>query len=111
VDATAFTLSFQSFGNDTAFPPETFLYPSTLVTQFERKVVSFPEGNAVNYSNNANHFMFISLNTDWPSNLTLTFIDTAFPDSCVGFAIGDKTDTTRFSKMLDTDIKQLIRVR
>jgi len=55
--------------------PGRILYPSTFVMEEGRTVASFPDQNAVNYSNNANHFMLIARPSGRKFNLTFTFMD------------------------------------
>jgi len=94
--ASSFTLRFLHKRNDTIFPPGRLLYPSTLVTEEEPAVVSFPENNAVNYSNNANHFMLISRPSGRDFKTKRTFLDIeAVNDYYRAFSPFDDADKTR----------------
>jgi len=73
--ASSFVLRFVRSQNHEVFPPRKILYPSTFVTEEGRRVVSFPEKNAANYTNDAMHFMLISRPTRREFNLTQTFVD------------------------------------
>jgi len=81
--------------NDTVFPPGRTLYPSSFVTGEGRQVVSFPQGNAVDYKNNANHFLLISRPSEREFNLTRTFLDTEEEkDFILVFKIKDEAGQT-----------------
>jgi len=58
------------------------------------EVASFPQDNAVNYSNNAGHFMLISRASGGKFNLTLTFADTDEHDSIDVYGIEDEAEKT-----------------
>jgi len=95
---SSFTLKFLSIPNDAVFPPERSLYPSTVVTGEGRQVVSFPERNAENYTNHANHLMLVSRANGGDFNRTLTFMDTEEKyDFYRLYAIGDDANKTRFN--------------
>jgi len=73
--ASSFILRFLHKRNDKVLIPGRVLYPSTFVTGERRVVAAFPENNAANYSNNANHFMIISRPNGRDFNLTRIFTD------------------------------------
>jgi len=94
---SSFALRFLCSRNDTIFPLERTLYPSSYVTGKGRQAASFPENNSRNYSNNANHFMLISLASGEDFTLTTTFIDVEQDkDFYRRFGIDDGAETTRF---------------
>jgi len=72
---SSFILRFLHKRNDKVLIPGRVLYPSTFVTGEGRAEAAFPENNAANYSDNANHFMIISRPSGRDSNLTETFVD------------------------------------
>jgi len=73
--ASRFALRFFRSQNNEIFPPRKTLYPSTFVTGEGRQVTSFPENMAVNYTNDAMHFMLISRPIGREFSLTNTFVD------------------------------------
>jgi len=71
--SSGFELKFIRYQNESVLSPGRFIYPSTFVTG--PTVASFPEKNAKNYSNDANHLMVISRANGHDFNLTLKFTD------------------------------------
>jgi len=94
---SSFVLKFFCSRNDKVFPPERVLYPSSLVTGEGPQIATFPKNNAVDYKNNANHFMLISRPSGRDFHLTTTLIDTE-PDKDFYrlFVIDDDSAQTRF---------------
>jgi len=67
------------------------------VTGEGRVVASFPENNAANYSNHANHFMIISRPSGRDFYLTITFEDMEWEkDYFRRYYIADDAEKTRF---------------
>jgi len=73
--ASSFLLTFLHRRNDKVLIPGRVLYPSTFVTGEGRVVAAFPENNAANYSNKADHFMIISRPSGRDLKLARTFGD------------------------------------
>jgi len=73
--SSGFELEFTCYQNESVLSPGRFVYPTTFVTGDGPTVASFPEKNAQNYSNNANHLMVISRASGQDFNLTLKFTD------------------------------------
>jgi len=96
--ASSFILRFLHKRNDKVLIPGRVLYPSTFVTGEGRVVASFPENNAANYSNNADHFMIISRPSGRDFNLTETFQDIeSEKDYIRRFYIADDAEKTGFA--------------
>jgi len=92
-----FALRFLRSQNDFVFPPERILYPTSFVTGEGHQTLSFPENNAVDYENNANHLMIISRGSGRDFNITQTFQDTEEGrDYIWAFGIKYDADKTRF---------------
>jgi len=65
------------------------------VTGDGRQVVLFSQDNAVDYENNANHFMLISHPSEREFNLTRTFMDSEkATDFVLVFQIKDEAEQT-----------------
>jgi len=80
-------------------PSGRSVYPTTVVTGERRQVASFPEGNAVDYTDHANHLMLITRPSGRSFNLARTFLD-AEPighDYNLIFGIEDEAQMTRLS--------------
>jgi len=93
-----FALRFYRTQNDTVFPPDRVLYPSSFVTGEERQIVSFTKNNVVDYENNANQFTLISRPSGRDFNLTITFIDTEYgKDYFNVLGMEDGAETTHFT--------------
>jgi len=96
--ASSFSLRFLRTRNDTILPPKRTLYPTNFVTEEGQRIAPFPENNAVNYTNNANHFMVISRPSGRCFNLTQTFHDTqAIFDFYRGYRVEDNAEKTWFN--------------
>jgi len=77
-------------------PNQRKLYPSSIVTVNRRKVISFPNNNLRNYSDNASHFMVISSATGEDMKIkTFTEIDEG-RDIARIFRIQHESDRARF---------------
>jgi len=62
-----------------------------------QQIASFPENNAVNYENNANHFTLVFRPSGRDFNLSLTFLDTQEEkDYYRRFWLEDCAEKTRF---------------
>jgi len=76
------------------------MIPTKILTRHESTNVSFPESNAVNYTNNSTQLTFISPETGKPFNLSVTFRDIEkVADFVKWFSIEDKggvSSTTTF---------------
>jgi len=94
---SSFALSFFRSQNKTVFPSGRTLYPSSIETGEGQRVVSFPANNAVDYKNNANHFMLISRASEREFDLTRIFQDIeSESDYYVPFEIRDDSERTRY---------------
>jgi len=93
--ASSFALNFLRTRNDTVFPPERTLYPSTVLVAEGQGVASFPDNNAKYYSKYANHFMLLSRASGRNFKLTNTFRD-----------IEEKKDYIRLFQLNDDDAEK-----
>jgi len=95
---SSFALRFHRSRNYTVIPPVRTLQPSSFWMGEGREVASFPEGNAVDYKNTANHFMLISRPSGRNFDLYLTFLDTEEDEDYFRiFRIEDNAMRTTFS--------------
>jgi len=92
-----FELTFLRSQNDTVNPPKRILYPTSFVTGEGHQTVSFPENNAMDYANNANHLMIIYRSSEQAFNLTRSFLDTEEDHDYIrAFGIKNDAEQTRF---------------
>jgi len=95
---SSFALRFIRTRNDFVLIPGTILYPSSFVAAEGPAKASFPENNAKDYENNANHFMLISRPSGRDFNITRTFTDTEPEKDYVrGFYLKDDAVKTWFT--------------